>query len=190
MANNFKFLDAAGLTKVWNKINSVFAKKSDVNGEQNEWDSDASYSAGDYVVYGGKLWMCKLTNRGQTPSEGTYWIQVSLKQLKSDLSNEIYKMSKSATLANSNTNIVTGELYYQKIGNVCFVDGYVNVKAAAANAVVFENVPKSKIVNAPLAAITGADDTGGYYCFATNNAISIKVTRAGTYRIGGSYICE
>lgn len=83
MANSNKFLDSAGLTKVWNRIKTLFTKHI---GTDNKWSRITAYIAGDYVVHDDNLWQCKLANSAQTPAEGTYWTQVSLKSLKEDIS--------------------------------------------------------------------------------------------------------
>ena len=45
------------------------------------WNSETSYLANDYVIYDNKVWQALISNNGQTPAEGTYWTQVSLKGL-------------------------------------------------------------------------------------------------------------
>ena len=60
------------------------------------WNSETSYLANDYVIYDNKVWQALISNNGQTPAEGTYWTQVSLKGL-----NEKY-----TELNNSLTNVI------------------------------------------------------------------------------------
>lgn len=60
-------------------------KTEDVYGTNELWSNIEQYNVGDYVIYDNKLWKCVTTHNGQTPSEGTYWMQISLKSLKNDM---------------------------------------------------------------------------------------------------------
>lgn len=53
---------------------------------EDKWNESKSYAVGDYVVYNDMLWKCIAGNSGKTPSEGTYWKKVTIKQLSSDMS--------------------------------------------------------------------------------------------------------
>ena len=44
----------------------------------NEWDPNKTYTAGSYVIYNNALWKCLVQNRGQIPSEGTYWTKTNV----------------------------------------------------------------------------------------------------------------
>ena len=89
------------------------------NGTSNEWEaqdskggaddtsiiSDAydelkSYVVGEYCIYNNSLWKCLVQNNGQTPTEGTYWTNVSV-------ANEITSINSSLTSLGSYTLLGT-----------------------------------------------------------------------------------
>ena len=53
----------------------------------NEWNSSVTYVAGDYCIYANKLWKCLVDCVGQTPTEGTYWEEVTVSDELKDLHN-------------------------------------------------------------------------------------------------------
>ena len=90
------------------------------NGTSNEWEaqdskggadntsiiSDAydelkTYVAGEYCIYNNSLWKCLVQNNGQTPTEGTYWTNVSV-------ANEI---------ASINSSLANGKVKFQVTSN-------------------------------------------------------------------------
>ena len=92
------------------------------NGTSNEWEaqdskggsqsiiSDAydelkTYVAGEYCIYNNLLWKCLVQNNGQTPTEGTYWTNVSV-------ANEIASVNSSLTVIGNET-----DLYYATPNN-------------------------------------------------------------------------
>ena len=62
------------------------------------WNSETSYLANDYVIYDNKVWQALISNNGQTPADGTYWTQVSLKGL-----NEKYTELNNSLAENVNS---------------------------------------------------------------------------------------
>ena len=65
-----------------------------IYGGSSAWNSGKSYAVNDYCIYENRLWKCKLSHIGVTPSEGTYWTQVSLKQI--DYFNSFVKRTSIA----------------------------------------------------------------------------------------------
>ena len=90
------------------------------NGTSNEWEaqdskgggdtsiiSDAydelkSYVAGEYCIYNNLLWKCLVQHNGQTPTEGTYWTNVTV-------ANEIASVNSS--LSKEPTLLLAMDLY-------------------------------------------------------------------------------
>lgn len=44
----------------------------------DEWNSTKTYYVGDYCIYNNSLWKCLVEHTNQIPSNGTYWIRVSV----------------------------------------------------------------------------------------------------------------
>ena len=92
------------------------------NGTSNEWEaqnskggaddtsiiSDAydelkTYVVGEYCIYNNLLWKCLVQNNGQTPTEGTYWTNVTV-------TNEIASLNESLDVKYDSTK----NLYYRE----------------------------------------------------------------------------
>lgn len=52
------------------------------------WDASTTYAVGQYCIYNNSLWKCLVQHSGQTPTEGTYWTNVSV-------ANEITSVNNS-----------------------------------------------------------------------------------------------
>ena len=69
------------------------ADKTDVTALSNTisdaWNASTTYAVGQYCIYNNSLWKCLVQHNGQTPTEGTYWEEVRLSSVVSDLSNSL-----------------------------------------------------------------------------------------------------
>lgn len=54
------------------------------------WNASTTYAVGQYCIYNNSLWKCLVQHSGQTPTEGTYWTNVSV-------ANEITSVNNSLT---------------------------------------------------------------------------------------------
>lgn len=70
-------------------IDTVSEKTKEIISD--EWKDNIVYGVGAYVIHDNKMWKCLVQHSGQTPTEGTYWKQVSIAseitQLNSDKVN-------------------------------------------------------------------------------------------------------
>ena len=66
------------------------------------WNASTTYAVGQYCIYNNSLWKCLVQHSGQTPTEGTYWTNVSV-------ANEI-------TSVNNSIQETTNRLYWKKVG--------------------------------------------------------------------------
>ena len=99
------------------------------NGTSNEWEaqdskggnqhiiSDAydelkTYVAGEYCIYNNSLWKCLVQNNGQTPTEGTYWTNVSVANEIASVNSSLSNMFTSFNIPIAGTKIKN---YYAKI---------------------------------------------------------------------------
>ena len=73
------------------------ANKADLTALSNSisdaWNASTTYEVGKYCIYNNSLWRCLVQHSGQTPTEGTYWTNVTV-------ANEITSVNNSLT-ANS-----------------------------------------------------------------------------------------
>jgi hypothetical protein len=148
----------------------------------------ASHAVGSYIIWNNQMYeVTSAISVGETLVVGSNIsatdVGTEISDLKSDL-NTIH----SAGLYSS-SNIESGECSYVLSGKQCTVDAIVKITNPTST-IVFTGLPMTKIQNSPLVAITGANDTGGYYCYINSSLIYINATRAGIYRIGGSYIVQ
>ena len=54
-------------------------KKVDKGVISDAYDELKTYSVGEYCIYNNSVWKCLVQNNGQTPTEGTYWTNVTVK---------------------------------------------------------------------------------------------------------------
>lgn len=73
LASNVKY-DGSTVSQELNRMNET---DKNIMGS-DEFDESKSYSVSDMCVYDNKLWKCLISCVGQTPSEGTYWTNISL----------------------------------------------------------------------------------------------------------------
>ena len=69
------------------------------------WNASTTYAVGKYCIYNNSLWKCLVQNNGQTPTEGTYWTNVSV-------ANEITSVNNSLANGQVKFKVENGELYY------------------------------------------------------------------------------
>ena len=67
----------------------TYANKTLQQPTGDEWDSTYPYIAGDYRIHANQLWLCKVDNSGQVPSEGTYWTATSVSRVLQSLDARI-----------------------------------------------------------------------------------------------------
>ena len=75
------------------------------------WNASTTYAVGQYCIYNNSLWKCLVQHSGQTPTEGTYWTNVTV-------ANEITSVNNSLQETNNRLNYSTDE---QIIGT--WIDG-------------------------------------------------------------------
>lgn len=92
------------------------------NGTSNEWEaqdskggaddtsiiSDAydelkTYVVGEYCIYNNSLWKCLVQNNGQTPTEGTYWTNVTVANEIVSVNSSLSKQGQYEVLGNFNS---------------------------------------------------------------------------------------
>ena len=117
------------------------------NGTSNEWEaqdskggaddtsiiSDAydelkTYVAGEYCIYNNSLWKCLVQNNGQTPTEGTYWTNVTVADEIALVNSILSKQGQYEVLGYFNS---TGTFTLNKSINdfnyICMFSKYENV---------------------------------------------------------------
>ena len=75
------------------------------------WNASTTYEVGQYCIYNNSLWKCLVQHSGQTPTEGTYWTNVTV-------ADEITSVNNSLQETNNRLNYSTDE---QIIGT--WIDG-------------------------------------------------------------------
>ena len=97
---------------------AITSIKSSINSKANnsivsdEWNNTTTYSVGQYCIYSNSLWKCKVQHNGQTPTEGTYWTNVSvsneISSLNSSLSDKVGNKFVSSFLITNLKGLDTG----------------------------------------------------------------------------------
>ena len=88
------------------RIDDIADEKANNDIISDAWNASTTYAVGQYCIYNNSLWKCLVQHSGQTPTEGTYWTNVSV-------ANEITSVNNS--LANGKVKFqVTsdGQLQY------------------------------------------------------------------------------
>ena len=86
-ATNGQVLTYNGTSNEWEAQDSKGGSQSIIS---DAYDALKTYVAGEYCIYNNSLWKCLVQNNGQTPTEGTYWTNVSV-------ANEIASVNSSLT---------------------------------------------------------------------------------------------
>ena len=190
------------LSKVDNKIdNPASATNGQVltyNGTSNEWEaqdskggaddtsiiSDAydelkTYNVGEYCIYNNSLWKCLVQNNGQTPTEGTYWTNVTVANEITSLNSSL-NAEKSYSLGSAVT-LTTEEYTIPKNGVVVLEtingDGYINlwvnntILVSAANQAKYIARTCIEVKKGFVVKITRSldDNIGKYYPYVITN---------------------
>ena len=96
-ATDGQVLTYNGTTNEWEAQNSKGGNQSII---ADAYDELKTYVEGEYCIYNNSLWKCRVQNIGQTPTEGTYWTNVSV-------ANEITSINSSLTSLGSYTLLGT-----------------------------------------------------------------------------------
>ena len=175
------------------------------NGTSNEWEaqdskggaddtsiiSDAydelkTYVAGEYCIYNNSLWKCLVQNNGQTPTEGTYWTNVSV-------ANEIASVNSSLAVKTGvvtvDSSIYSPKSALRKSGNIVEVYVYGQLKKnfekeAPFATIPLEYAPKSNVDVAGRNALgltlfridTNGNISSVTTALNTNNFINVQTT--------------
>ena len=116
-ATNGQVLTYNGTSKVWEAQDSK-GGADDTSIISDAYDESKSYVAGEYCIYNNLLWKCLVQHNGQTPTEGTYWTNVSV-------ANEIASVNSSLTANNSDGTFVDLSSYNSESNKYTFPsDGY------------------------------------------------------------------
>ena len=86
-ATNGQVLTYNGTSNEWEAQDSK-GGADDTSIISDAYDESKSYVAGEYCIYNNLLWKCLVQHNGQTPTEGTYWTNVSV-------ANEIASVNSS-----------------------------------------------------------------------------------------------
>lgn len=68
--------NAYAIEKLFDLLFSLKDKTNNVLCEN--WNKTKTYAVGNYVLYDGSLWKCKIQHYGQTPKENTYWTKTTI----------------------------------------------------------------------------------------------------------------
>ena len=86
-ATNGQVLTYNGTSNEWEAQDSKGGSQSIIS---DAYDALKTYVTGEYCIYNNLLWKCLVQHNGQTPTEGTYWTNVSV-------ANEIASVNSSLT---------------------------------------------------------------------------------------------
>ena len=177
-ATNGQVLTYNGTSNEWEAQNSK-GGADDTSIISDAYDELKTYVAGEYCIYNNSLWKCLVQHNGQTPTEGTYWTNVTvaneIASINSSLNDE-----KSYSLGSAVT-LTTAEYTIPKNGVVVLEtstgDGYINfwvngvTMASAVNhskyiVRTFIEVKKGFVVKLTRSLNT---NTGKYYPYVITN---------------------
>ena len=94
------------------------ADKADLTALSNTisdaWNASTTYEVGQYCIYNNSLWKCLVQHSGQTPTEGTYWTNVTVADEITSVNNSIQSVrsfTELATINRSSSNDNISEYY-------------------------------------------------------------------------------
>ena len=80
----------------YNKSNVELSnEKANNNIISDAWNTSTTYAVGQYCIYNNSLWKCLIQHSGQTPTEGTYWTNVSVANEITSVNNSIENITSS-----------------------------------------------------------------------------------------------
>ena len=99
--------DAAGNLQL--QIDDITDEKANNDILSDAWNASTTYAVGQYCIYNNSLWKCLVQHSGQTPTEGTYWTNVSVANEIISVNNSLGKISldynNAITITPSKTGI-------------------------------------------------------------------------------------
>lgn len=113
-------LSSTSTNPVQNKVvNDAVTNKADEEIISDAWNASTTYAVGQYCIYNNSLWKCLVQHNGQTPTEGTYWTNVTV-------ASEIASVNSSLNWKTLKTAITPGAWFwhdmsqYRDIGIIVF----------------------------------------------------------------------
>ena len=106
-ASDGQVLTYNGTTNEWEAQNSKGGNQSII---ADAYDELKTYVEGEYCIYNNSLWKCRVQNIGQTPTEGTYWTNVSV-------ANEIASINESLAYIEGISPAAESESVYYEYPN-------------------------------------------------------------------------
>ena len=109
----------------WTNV-SVVNEKANNDIISDAWNTSTTYEVGQYCIYNNSLWKCLVQNSGQTPTEGTYWTNVSVVNEIALVNNSLnknleWKLYKSI---NADNYIDISELFSLGFNELCIITYY------------------------------------------------------------------
>lgn len=68
------------------------------------WNASTTYAVGQYCIYNNSLWKCLVQHSGQTPTEGTYWTNVTVANEITSVNNSLSGIGTFELLASPTAN--------------------------------------------------------------------------------------
>ena len=84
--------DAAGNLQL--QIDDIADEKANNDIISDVWNASTTYKVGQYCIYNNSLWKCLVQHSGQTPTEGTYWTNVSVANEITSVNNSLKSLDK------------------------------------------------------------------------------------------------
>ena len=105
------------------------------------WNASTTYAVGQYCIYDNSLWKCKVQHTNQTPTEGTYWTNVTVAEeiasVNSSLSTLTWttassglkwaKLPNGLIIAYGTFNISSGSTSTSHVGNGYYGIGSIDI---------------------------------------------------------------
>ena len=79
--------DAAGNLQL--QIDDIVDEKANNDIISDVWNASTTYAVGQYCIYNNSLWKCLVQHSGQTPTEGTYWTNVTVANEITSVNNRL-----------------------------------------------------------------------------------------------------
>ena len=110
---------ASGVQTSLDKADTALQEHQDISGKANKadltalsntisdaWNASTTYAVGQYCIYNNSLWRCLVQNKGQIPTEGTYWTKVTVANEITSVNNSF---QASLTVNKKTVNLTTNQ---------------------------------------------------------------------------------
>ena len=167
--------DAAGNLQL--QIDDISDEKANNDIISDAWNASTIYAVGQYCIYNNSLWKCLVRNNAQTPTEGTYWTNVSVANEITSVNNSLGNIGEFGNYEVIVSGITT-------TGNKSFTNNINDYRYIMFGTIIDDTTirgttiaPVNMFINGNIIFTADCVAPTSYYCgvkYVDNNTINVK----------------